>query len=267
MRKTCNEFQNRKAFSLAEIIAALVIGSLVLIAVLNIYGRAERSAAAITRNLDDARLSSEVLQRIAEDLDGIIEAGRNVKITIQNKIESRGFHTARLEIVKTIYDENAKPQIFEKIVWQATFDYDGDSKSLVLYRSHSGIAYEDKLFEESKEEWERELFVPICSGVTFFGVYVPMGDQSRDNWTADALPKGVTAAVSFAEPVKTAAGVLDVPDIDKIIRTVAIDRTRKIRFVYVPKEVTEDQNRPPEDPNKLKQEPNEPNKPDKTNKP
>jgi hypothetical protein len=36
--------------------------------------------------------------------------------------------------------------------------------------------------------------------------------------------------ISFAEPYKRADGTFDVLDEEKIIRTIAIDRTRKIRF-------------------------------------
>lgn len=260
MKKSINIFANRRAFSLAEVIAALTIGAMVLIAVMAVYNRAQSAASAISRHLDSERQTSEILQKIAEDLDGIIDAGKNVKITIQNKWESHGLHTARIEILKNIYDNQQKPQVFEKIVWQGHYDYDGGSRGLVLYRSHSGIALEDKLLDEEKEDFERELFVPVCSGVTYFAVEIPSGDQVQDNWTSETLPPGVVISVSFAEPVKDVSGVLDVPDLEKIRRTVAIDRTRKMKFVYQPPEFA-DANQPQET-NESKQEPNEPNKPD-----
>jgi prepilin-type N-terminal cleavage/methylation domain-containing protein len=260
MKKTLNTFVKQNGFSLAEILAALTIGALVLVAVMAVYNRAQRSAEAISRHLDRERISSEVLQLIAEDLDGIVDAGKNVKITITNKWESHGFHTARFEILKNIYDDQQRPQVLEKIIWQGHYDYDGNSKALVLYRSHSGIGLEDKLLEEEKEEFERELFVPVCSGVTFFAVEVPQGEDVRDDWTSDTLPAGIVATLSFAEPMKTASGTLEMPDYEKTRRTVAIDRTRKIKFIYVPPPEYEDQNQPPE-PNEIKQEPNEPNKP------
>lgn len=262
MKKNFDNIANRKGFSLAEVLAAMTIGAMVLIAVIAVYNRAQSAAAAISRHLDSERLTSEVLQRIAEDLDGIIDAGKNVKITLRNKWEGHGLHTARLEIIKNVYDDQQRPQLLEKIVWQGNFDYDGGSGGLVLYRSHSGIAYEDKLLEEFKDDFERELFVPVCSGVTYFAVEIPQGDQVRDFWEADALPAGVRVSLSFTEPVKSAAGVLDVPDFDRIIRTVAIDRTRKMNFIYEPPQF-EDVNQP-QGPNELKQEPNEPNKPDKS---
>jgi len=233
MKKTANTSGDLPGFSLAEVLAALIIGAMVLVSVLGIYSRAERSAAAITRKLDISRPACEVLQRIAEDLDGIIASGPDTKITIENKFEN-GYSTARLRIVKTIYDRNNREQTFENIVWQT--NYDSDANSLVLYRSHSGIAGEDKLLDEQKEDWEKELFVPICSGVTFFKIQVPAGEDFQDKWTSSSLPPGIVVTMSFAQPFKTLAGTLDVPDAEKITRTIALDRTRKIKFIFVKKE-------------------------------
>jgi len=211
----------------------MTISAMVLVAVLAIYSRAESSAAAITRKLDSSRLPSEVLQRIAEDLDRIIAPGADMKMTIENKFEN-GFSTARLTILRNFYDNKNEKQTFEKITWQTS--YDNDVNSLVLYRSHSGIALEDKLLDEQKEDWERELFVPVCPGVTFFKIQVSADGGLQDNWTADSLPKGVTITISFAEPFKTLAGVLDVSEEEKITRNMAIDRTRTIEFVLAKKE-------------------------------
>ena len=225
------------AFSLAEVLAAVTIGAMVLVAVLGIYSRAEHSASAITRKLNSSRLPYEVLQRIAEDVDGIVARGFDTKVTIENKFE-KGFSTARLTILKTVYGRRDRKQTFEKIVWQTS--YDNDANSLVLYRSHSGIGLEDKLLDEQKESWERQLFVPICAGITFFKIQVPRGEEFHNRWTTNALPPGIVATISFGRPFKTVAGTLDVPDEEKITRTIAVDRTRKIRFIFVKKEDEED---------------------------
>jgi len=217
---------------------ALTIGAMVLVAVLSIYSRAETSAAAITRKLDSSRLPSEVLQRIAEDLDRTVAPSADTKVTIENKFEN-GFSTARLTVLKTIYNSKNEKQTFEKIIWQT--NYDNDANSLVLYRSHSGIASEDKLLDEQKEDWEKELFVPICPGVTFFKIQVPRGEDFQDNWTSDSLPPGIVVTISFAEPFKTLAGILDVPEEEKVTRNIAIDRTRAIKFILVKKEDEEEQ--------------------------
>ena len=233
MKKASNTFGDKPAFSLAEVLVALTIGAMVLVAMLGIYSRAETSAAAITHKLDSSRLASEVLQRIAEDLDRTVAPGADMKVTIDNKFEN-GFSTARLTVLKTIYDSKNKKQTFERIIWQT--NYDNDANGLVLYRSHSGIALEDKLLDEQKEDWEKELFVPICTGVTFFKIQVPKGEDFQDKWTSDSLPPGIVVTISFAEPFKTLAGTLDVPDEEKVTRNIAINRTRRIKFILVKKE-------------------------------
>ena len=232
MKKTSILYRKLSGFSLAEMLAALTIGAMILVAVISIYSRAERSAGAISRRFDSSRLPCEVLQRIAEDLDRTISAGSNAKITIENKFEN-GLPAARLIIRKTIRDGKDKEQIFEEITWQSSIDV--DSNSLVLYRSHSGMALEDKLLDEKRESWEKDYsFVPICAGVTFFKIQVPQGETFQDNWTSDALPAGIVATISFARPFDTVTGTFDVPDAEKVTRTIAIDRTRKIQFEIVP---------------------------------
>ena len=241
MKKIIDTTRKPAGFSLAEVLAALTIAAMVLVAVLGIYSRAETSAAAITRKLDSFRLSSEVLQRIAEDLDRIIASGTDTKVTVENKFE-KGYPTARLTILKTIYDNKDKKQTFEEIIWQGSYDYDNDANGLVLYRSHSGVALEDKLLDAKKKSLGvHELFVPICTGATFFRIQVPRGEDFQDKWNINSLPPGIVVTISFAEPFKTVTGALDVPEEEKITRTIAIDRTRKIKFIFVKKEDEEEQ--------------------------
>ncbi len=229
MKKAFGTSRARTGFSLAELITSLTIGSMVLVAVLVVYNRAERSAAAVTRKLESSRLLSEVMQRIAEDLDGII-AGTDTKINIENKFEN-GFPTARLTITKTFFDRRNQEQTFENIVWQTSYDYEAGVEGMVLYRGHSGIALEDKLLDNNKDDWERELFVPICAGITFFRIKVPWGLRYLERWTSTSLPPGIEVTISAGEPFKMVDGTLDVPEEEKIIRTIAVDRTRKIRFI------------------------------------
>jgi len=233
MKNVSYKICGQKAFSLAEVLAALVIGAMVLIAVLGIYGRAEQSAAAITSRLDGSGLASEVLHRINEDLDGIATASQDIKITINNKL-AQGYPTAQLIISKTYYDNDDQGQTFEEIIWRGC--YDADTGGLIIYRRHSGIVLEDRLLDEKKEQWERELFVPICTGVTFFKIQIPEGENFEEQWTSNSLPNGAVITISFAEPVKKADGTLDVPDEEKITRTIAINRTRKIAYEFVKKE-------------------------------
>jgi prepilin-type N-terminal cleavage/methylation domain-containing protein len=168
MKKNFNNLKSRRGFSLAEVLAALTIGGMILVAVLTIYSRVENAAAAITRKLDSSQLPSEVLQRIAEDMDRIVAGDSDTKVTVDNKFEE-GYQSARLAIVRTISDNKDKAETFEEIIWEARADYESEANGLVLYRSYSGIGPEDKLLDEQRASWEKSYpFVPICDGVTFF---------------------------------------------------------------------------------------------------
>lgn len=220
-------------FSLAEVLAALTIGAMVIVAVLAIYHRAEHSASAAIRRLDHSRLPGEVLQRIAEDLDSIISSSSDAKITIENKLESvasgKLIPAARLTITRTIRDARDREHTFEEIIWQSSYNYESLTDGLVLYRSHSGINLEDKVLQQNKNDWERELFVPICSGVTFFKIGASTGSDPVERWDGPP-PPGIVVQISFAEPYKGVDGTYEVLDEEKITRTIAVDRTRKIRF-------------------------------------
>jgi hypothetical protein len=222
--KTC--FYPR-AFTLIEVLAALTVGTMVLIVVLALYNRGQSGAAAVIDKLESTRLPREVFQRIAEDLDRVVVVGQGTQIDIQNKFQD-GFQVAKMEIFMGINDAKDQPQTLEKIVWQSSVDR--DSGQLTLYRSHSGIALEDALLDNQKEPWQRELFVPICSGFTFFRIEIPKGDTTVDRWTGETLPPAIKIILSFAMPYKTVTGTLDVPEEDKIVRTIAVDRSRRPAF-------------------------------------
>ena len=147
---------------------AVTIGSMVLVAILTVYARAQTTSAAIGRNLDRSRLPSEILQLIAEDLDIIMTAGADTRITVENKTIN-GYPGARLKISRTIKDAKNASREFETIVWQTSYDYESDSNGLVLYRMHTGMVQEDKLLDDKREDVEALYpFVPICEGVTYF---------------------------------------------------------------------------------------------------
>ena len=233
IKKTSGTSRLPRGFSLAEMLAALTIGAMVTVAVLGIYHHAENSAATVTRRLDSSRLPGEVLQRIAEDLDNIISSSSDAKITIENKFENVAsamlVPAAKLTITRTIQDSKDKEQIFKEIIWQSSYDFESATNSLILYRSSGGLDMEDKVLEKNKDDFERELFVPICSGITFFKISVLAGKNPIEKWNGSP-PPGIVVTISFAEPYKRADGTFDVPDEEKFTRTIAIDRTRKIRF-------------------------------------
>jgi len=222
-----------RGFSLAEVLAALTIGAMISVAVLGIYRRADRSAAAVIQKLDSSRLPSEILQRIAEDLDTVFSSSSAAKVIIENKFANvagtKLVPAAKLTITDTIEDNRNRELKFKEIIWQSSYDVESTADGLVLYRSHSGIAWEDKVLDKNKEDWERELFVPICGGVTFFKIEAVTGDIRAERWNGSP-PPAIALTISFAEPYKKVDGTFDVPDEEKITRTIALDRTRKIRF-------------------------------------
>jgi hypothetical protein len=231
--EACGTRRRLPGHTLAEVLAALIIGAMVLVALLGIYHRAEHSAAAVMRRLDSSRLPGEVLQRIAEDLDHVISASSDARITIENKFENvAGIQlvpAARLTLTRTIQDSRDVEQKFEEIIWQSSYDFESPAGGQVLYRSHSGITLEDKVLDKSKEDWERELFVPICSGVTFFKIEAFTGKNLVERWSGSP-PPGIVVTISFAEPYKRVDGTFDVLDDEKVTRAIALDRTRKITF-------------------------------------
>ncbi|MEJ2702357.1 MAG: hypothetical protein P8Z79_07935 [Sedimentisphaerales bacterium] len=234
----------RPGFSLAEVLASLIIGAMVLVAILAVYHRAEHSASAAIRKLEQSQLPNEVLQYIAEDLDSLLSSNADLNVTIQNKLEpiasGKLIPAARLAVTRTITDATGKEQTFEEVIWQSSYSIESLADGLVLYRSHSGINLEDKVLQQNKYDWEREAFVPICSGVTFFNIGAVTDTDPAQKWDG-APPTGIIVTLSFAEPYKNADGTYDVPEEDKITRTIAIDRTRKITFDIAGAGGTQDQ--------------------------
>jgi hypothetical protein len=230
MRTRTGQSRFRRGYSLGEMLAALVIGAMVLTAILGIYGQANRAAEAVLNKIETPALGAEVLQRIAEDLNRIVGADGNVTVQIRNGFDN-GFVTAELILRRTLTDAENKEQTLEEVTWRGAYDYDSAVPGLVIYRSRTGVGLEDKLLDAKREQWESNYpFVPICRGVTYFRIEVPKGDGAVDRWSSPSPPPGVRVTLSFAKPYETVRGTLDVLDEEKVGRTIAIDRIRTIRF-------------------------------------
>jgi len=230
MHKPLRQSGYPPGFSLGEMLVALVIGAMVLTAILTVYGRMNDAADAVLRKIDSPALAAEVFQSIEEDLDRILGTEPGVTIQIKNGPDNK-YARAQLVIRRTLRDSKNQEQTFEEITWRAGYDYE-NSGGLVIYRGHEGINSEDQLLDRKREDWEKNYpLVPICRGVTFFQIEVPKGDGFVDQWSDTALPPGVKVTISFAQPFETVGGTFDVDDPEKISRTIAIDKTRKIRFI------------------------------------
>ncbi len=232
MRKRFRQFGDRSGWTLGEMLVALVIGAMVLVAVLTVYGRANHAAQAILGRIESPAVGTEVLQLLAEDLDRVMSGEQGFTLEIKSGLDN-GFARAQLVMRRTMRDSKNAEKVFEEITWRAGYDYDGVTPGLVIYRGHEGIDLEDKLLDPKREAWENSYpLVPLCRGVTVFRLEIPKGeDEFVDQWTEPTLPPGVRVTISFAQPHETVRGTWDVYDEEKIIRTIAIDKTRKIKFV------------------------------------
>jgi hypothetical protein len=187
----------------------------------------------------------ELIGLIADDLAKIDSSPGN-QIQIDSK-RDRGLPTARLTIRRTITNDRAQEQAIEEIIWQAAYDI--ESGRLTLYRSRSSICPEDRLLDRGRSDVERLYpFVPVCTGLSAFTIQAPQGPNLLDRWASPVMPTAVIIGISFAEPIKTARGTLEVPDDAMIRKTISIDPLRSIRLeIPVPEPnapVIVDQNQP-----------------------
>jgi prepilin-type N-terminal cleavage/methylation domain-containing protein len=229
MKKNRKILKSRQGFSLAEVLAAMMIGSMVLISVLTVYNRAEHAAASVTKTLSQSRNPYEALQLIAEDLDKTTGNEGDTNFVIVNRYIN-DYAAAMLAIQVRYKDPTDKQQQYETILWQCNSNYKGDANDMVLYRSCEGIVPEDKLLDKSKDKAERSAYVPICRGVTYFNMKIYTGKDKPADVFPGGTPLGIIITISFAKPFKNSDGHYEVPDNEKYTRTIAINKSRKIKF-------------------------------------
>ena len=241
-KKSYNKInKHRTAFTLIEVLTVLVISSLLIIATVTIHGQVKTSSAKINKHLDENALPTEILQRIAEDLDRLAAPGFDTTVTIKSRFTSN-YVLSQLIIENKYYDSKStpKPHTFEKIIWQT--NYDSFEDALILYRAHAGLSLEDAVIDAgggdevntfsqaAYQERGVNLFVPLASGITFFKFEAMENDRLYSAWAKTELPKAVVASISFAPPQETLEGTFEVLQEDIFTRTIAIDRTRKISY-------------------------------------
>jgi hypothetical protein len=144
----------RRGFSLAETVVALVLGAMVLAAILGIYGQVNRAVSATLQKVESPSLAAEVLQLIGEDLARAL-GGEDVTLQIRNGFD-HGFPRAELILRRTFHDSANRVQPLEEITWRAAYDTESEVPNLVLYRSYSGVAPQDKLLDSQRADWEKD---------------------------------------------------------------------------------------------------------------
>jgi len=240
----------RLAMTLIEVIVVLMLAGMVLLAVMGIYNRVRASAVVILDRLEQNRLQSEVLQKIAEDIDRLAAPGFDATINFRNKMDN-GYRSAQLILENSYYDKSNRKSTYERIIWQTSYDPQIDS--MILYRLHEGINVEDKVLEKDpKSSPSAGLFIPVAAGVTYFELKAQQGEQILSAWTSDSLPKAVRVSLSFEPFRQLSNGSVGVPEEAILFRTIAVDRTRMIPYQFIKKKFE----LPEEDPNDLIEDPN-----------
>jgi type II secretory pathway pseudopilin PulG len=251
MAVTPKQTKRKFAFTLIETIVVLMLAVMVLMAVLGIYNRMRASAVTIIDRLQQNRLQTEILQKIAEDIDRLAAPGFDATINFQNKLDN-GYRSGRLILENSYYGNTDKKETFERIEWVAVYDPSYDA--LKLYRMHTGLNVEDKVLEQAPDSAsDTEQYIPVAEGLTLFEVKAQQGETILGAWTSETLPKAVRVGLSFAPRQGLADGSIGVPEEQVFYRTMAIDRTRRIPYEFVKKKF----DLPEEDPNALSQDPNE----------
>lgn len=218
----------RSGFTLTELLVAVVIASMLLSVLLAISSHVQQSAGSIEQSLSEFELLQEVLQLIAEDLDTKIDPEAGTRLTVFNRMED-GYPTAKMVITTTMKDEKYEDQTLEEITWQANVDI--QTNRIVLYRSHAGQILEDKLLDQRRDEMESlSPFVPVCGGLTAFRIEVYRNDEWIDQWASPELPTGIRVVASDAQAEKNVRGDWEVPEEAMVFRTLAINRTRELKF-------------------------------------
>lgn len=240
------------AFTLVETLVVLLLAAMILTAVLGIYRQVRVSAAAISDRLQQNRLSVEILQKLAEDIDRLAAPGFEASISFRNKLDN-GYRSAQMILDNSYYGNNDRKLPYESVVWQTS--YDALTDTLILYRMHDGLNVEDKVLESNPDDSAAGLFVPVAAGVTHFEMKAQQGETVLGAWTGTELPKAVRIGLSFEPPQELADGSVGVPEELITFRTIAVDRTRLIPYEFVKKQF----DLPDEDPNSLADDVPDPN--------
>lgn len=249
-----------KAYTLVEVLVVLTMSAVVIVTVLKIHSQVRRAAAAVSEKIDSDAVPTNVLQRIAEDIDRLSSTKAEMQYSISNKIRN-DVSQSRLIISSYYYDNNTKKQLYEQVIWQSYYDdYD---ETMYLFRSHGGVAIEDSVLDvlgtdENPSQAElqadgKEQFIPVCDGITFFEFSIPQGPEKDPlyTWSSSKAPGAITASISFAEPIEDIFGDYIIPPDQLYQRIIATDRVRKIKFQFVRQEFE------PDDPNEMDGDPND----------
>ena len=155
------QWRRQSGFSLGEMLTVVIIGSMILVAILTVYNRANQAADAVIRKIDSPAWAREVLQLIAEDLGRALSAD-DVTLQIRNGAD-KGFQRAELVLRRTYHDSENKEQTLEEITWRAGYDYEGTTPGLALSQLPGGRPGRQALRRQSGGLGEK---LPLCTDLS-----------------------------------------------------------------------------------------------------
>jgi prepilin-type N-terminal cleavage/methylation domain-containing protein len=210
-----------RGLTLIELVISIVIAGIMMVSLFFVYNHACAAVDSISATLDRNELPDRILQLIAQDIDRFSADTQDLTIIPALKTEN-GLTSSSLYLESRIYNNASQAVTYEKVTWETRFD--SESQAMILYRSHDGLVSEDDLLESQRTDEERRAFVPLCAGLTYFRVSrVPVG--------MIGLPNQIVVSLSFAEPQKEGDGY-SIPPEQIITRTIAVNRLRKIGYIF-----------------------------------
>ncbi len=238
MRKIC-----RDGFALVELLTALFIVCILVIALTTIYDASTRAIASINQRIEKGASTSEIMQLIVDDITKASSAGTDTTFTLKSKLAG-GAVLYRFEVASKIYDNTGKELIYQKVIWQS--DVDLFTGTMSLYRCAGGMMPSSPVAsEQAKENPQSDIFVPICQGLTYFTIKVPQIQDTPqgqvvdylDQWSNPEMPGGVVVELSFELPVEYVTGETEVLPEDRLVESISINRSKEYKFQFVAKDL------------------------------
>jgi prepilin-type N-terminal cleavage/methylation domain-containing protein len=235
----------RKGFSLVELLTALFIVSILVIAMATIYQSAVGAIGAIDEKLESGFGSTDIMHLIVDDISTVSSLDTDTSLTLQSKAVD-GITVYRLEIISKIYDNAGKEIVYKKVIWQSDYDY--LTGTISLYRCMGGMDVEDPILNtQARNNPDNDIFVPVVSGLTYFTMQVPQitatsqGEIENylDSWEKDEMPGGIMVTLSFAPPVEYITGEVEVAEEDRVVRRISVNRSKEYKFKFVAKDLEE----------------------------
>lgn len=230
-------------FSLVELLTALFIVCILVIALTVIYDASIKTLSVISVKLEKGLTSSEIMRLIVDDIVKVSSGDSDTSFSLKTKMFNN-VALYRFEIISKIYDNTGKELFYRKVIWQS--DYDSNTGTISLYRCMGGMAVEDPILStQAKENPDTDIFVPVCRGLTYFTVQVPQVQDTPegpivnyvDQWASDEMPGGVAVTLSFTPPVEYVTGQVEVPVEDRTVETVSVNRSKQYKFQFVAKDL------------------------------